>query len=211
VVAVEIDAALARQLRLTMAELAPTTVGNLTVIEEDALRIESETTFWGGTSPTMLVANLPYNISVPVLLHVLAQFPSITSGLVMVQLEVADRLAASPGSKVYGIPSVKLAWHADATRVATVPPTVFWPAPKVDSGLVRFVRRDPPVEAHRDSTFAVIDAAFSQRRKMLRSVLAARYGTIAHRALEQAGINPEARGETLTVHDFARLARYLTQ
>ncbi|MCL2471123.1 MAG: 16S rRNA (adenine(1518)-N(6)/adenine(1519)-N(6))-dimethyltransferase [Propionibacteriaceae bacterium] len=160
-------------------------------------------------TPTMLVSNLPYNISVPVILHILATFPSITRGLVMVQSEVAARLAAPPGSKVYGVPSAKIAWYAAASRVGTVPPTVFWPAPNVDSGLVRFVRRDPPVTATREATFSLIDTAFSQRRKMLRSVLASRYGPGVHLALEQAGISPQARGETLSIESFARLASHL--
>ena len=201
VVAVEIEPVLAEQLPKTMADLAPDKVKNLTVLQEDALRMGPVT-----PEPTMLVANLPYNISVPVILHVLKTMPSITHGLVMVQLEVADRLAAPPGSKVYGVPSAKLAWYASASRVGTVPSTVFWPAPNVESGLVRFVRRDPPPEADRQATFAVIDAAFSQRRKMLRSVLTSAYGPTARVALEQAGISPEARGETLSIDDFARLA-----
>ena len=211
VVAVEIEPALARQLPTTMADLAPDKVNNLTVIQEDALTIEPEDLNPSGVAdlPTMLVANLPYNISVPVILHVLAAFPSITHGLVMVQLEVADRLAAPPGSKVYGVPSAKLAWYASASRVGTVPSTVFWPAPNVESGLVRFVRHDPPPRADRKATFDVIDAAFSQRRKMLRSVLTSKYGPAARTALEQAGISPEARGETLSIDDFARLAHYL--
>ena len=206
VVAVEIEPVLASQLPKTMADLAPDRVNNLTVLQEDALKM-------GPVTPevTMLVANLPYNISVPVILHVLATMPSITHGLVMVQLEVADRLAAPPGSKVYGVPSAKLAWYASASRVGTVPSTVFWPAPNVESGLVRFVRHDPPPEADRRATFAVIDAAFSQRRKMLRSVLTSAYGPVARVALEQAGISPEARGETLSIDDFARLTHYLAK
>jgi 16S rRNA (adenine1518-N6/adenine1519-N6)-dimethyltransferase len=155
------------------------------------------------------VANLPYNIAVPVLLHVLATIPTISAGLVMVQLEVADRLAAPPGSKVYGIPSAKLAWYAAATRIGVVPPSVFWPAPKVDSGLVSLTRRDPP-PGDRRATFALIDAAFSQRRKMMRSVLSSKYGPGAREALDQAGINPEARAETLSITDFARLAGFLS-
>jgi len=205
VVAVEIESALAERLPVTMGELAPARVSNLTVLHEDALKMGPV-----DSNPTMLVANLPYNISVPVILHVLATCPTITHGLVMVQLEVADRLAAPPGSKVYGVPSAKLAWYASAARVGTVPPTVFWPAPNVDSGLVRFVRRDPPPGADRESTFALIDAAFSQRRKMLRSVLTSTYGPAVRPALEQAGIAPEARGETLSIEDFARLAGALT-
>jgi len=204
VLAVEIEPALAEQLPITMGELALDKVQNLTVLNQDALRMGPV-----DPEPTMLVANLPYNISVPVILHILATFPSITRGLVMVQLEVADRLAAPPGSKVYGVPSAKLAWYAAASRVATVPATVFWPAPNVESGLVRFQRHDPPAGADRESTFALIDAAFSQRRKMLRSVLTSKYGPRARPALEQAGIWPEARGETLSISDFARLASFL--
>jgi len=214
VVAVEIEPALARQLPTTMANLAPDKVNNLTVIQEDALTMGPEDLNSSGAPntplPTMLVANLPYNISVPVILHILATFPSISHGLVMVQLEVADRLAAPPGSKVYGVPSAKLAWYASASRVGTVPATVFWPTPNVESGLVRFVRHDPPPGADRQATFDVIDAAFSQRRKMLRSVLTSRYGPEAKVALEEAGISPEARGETLSIDDFARLANCLT-
>jgi len=216
VVAVEIEPVLADQLPTTMADLAPDKAENLVVLQEDALKIEPEDLTIPSAAdrlaplPTMLVANLPYNISVPVILHVLAAFPSISHGLVMVQLEVADRLAAPPGSKVYGVPSAKLAWYASASRVGTVPATVFWPAPNVESGLVRFVRHDPPPGADRQATFAVIDAAFSQRRKMLRSVLTSAYGPAAKAALEQAGISPEARGETLSIDDFARLAYFLT-
>ncbi|MDR0285160.1 MAG: 16S rRNA (adenine(1518)-N(6)/adenine(1519)-N(6))-dimethyltransferase RsmA [Propionibacteriaceae bacterium] len=208
VVAVEIEPALARQLPLTMAELASDKVDHLTVVEADALKLTGHEPGWPAGTPTTLVANLPYNIAVPVLLHVLATFPTITRGLVMVQLEVADRLVAPPGSRVYGVPSAKLAWYAAATRVGTVPPTVFWPAPNVESGLVRFERRDPP-RAERVATFSLIDASFSQRRKMLRSVLGSRYGAGAVPALLAAGIAPEARGETLSVEDFARLSAYL--
>jgi len=200
VVAVEIEPVLAHELPITMAELAPDKVGNLTVLEEDALRMGPVI-----PEPTMLVANLPYNISVPVILHILATFDSITRGLVMVQSEVADRLAAPPGSKVYGVPSAKLAWYATASRVGSVPSSVFWPAPNVESGLVRFIRHEPPA-GDRKSTFSLIDAAFSQRRKMLRSVLTSTYGPRARAALEEAGISPQARGETLSIDDFARLA-----
>ena len=206
VVAVEIEPVLANQLPVTMAELAPDKVDRLSVVEADALRMTEDVI--GGAQPTTLVANLPYNIAVPVLLHLLAGFPSIRRGLVMVQLEVADRLVAPPGSRVYGVPSAKLAWHATASRVGVVPPTVFWPAPKVESGLVRFTRRTPP-PADRATTFAVVDAAFSQRRKMLRSALSGRYGPAVREALAQAGIPAEARGETLSIEDFARLATHL--
>ncbi|MDR1512551.1 MAG: 16S rRNA (adenine(1518)-N(6)/adenine(1519)-N(6))-dimethyltransferase [Propionibacteriaceae bacterium] len=164
-----------------------------------------------GTPPTRLVANLPYNVAVPVLLRCLAEVPSLQAGLVMVQLEVADRLVAGPGSKVYGAPSAKLAWHAEAARAGTVPASVFWPAPNVESGLVRWTRRDPPTTAAtREAVFAVVDAAFGQRRKMLRSALAARFGgATAKAALAAAGISEEARGETLAIEEFARLAEAL--
>ncbi|MCL2482604.1 MAG: 16S rRNA (adenine(1518)-N(6)/adenine(1519)-N(6))-dimethyltransferase RsmA [Propionibacteriaceae bacterium] len=209
VLAVEVEPALVQQLPITMEELVPDKVDHLVVIEQDALRLAPPVP--SPMTPTMLVSNLPYNISVPVILHILATFPSIARGLVMVQSEVAARLAAPPGSKVYGVPSAKLAWYAAASRVGTVPPTVFWPAPNVDSGLVRFVRRDPPAMATREATFTLIDTAFSQRRKMLRSVLASRYGQGVHLALEQAGIPSQARGETLSIESFTRLASFLSR
>ena len=175
------------------------------MIEADALTVD----VIPDPQPTAVVANLPYNVSVPVLLYVLARFPGIRSGLVMVQAEVADRLVAPPGSKTYGIPSVKLAWYAAARRVGSVPPKVFWPVPNVDSGLVALQRRDPPVTtATREQVFALVDAAFAQRRKMLRSALVGVYGSSARasEALLAAGIDPTARGEVLDVTDFARLA-----
>jgi 16S rRNA (adenine1518-N6/adenine1519-N6)-dimethyltransferase len=155
------------------------------------------------------VANLPYNVAVPVVLHLLGALPSLQRGLVMVQAEVAERLAAPPGSKVYGVPSVKAAWYAATTRAGSVPRTVFWPMPNVDSGLVRLVRRVPPeTTATRPEVFAVIDAAFAQRRKTLRAALAGWAGSApaAEDALRAAGIDPSARGETLDVTAFARLA-----
>jgi 16S rRNA (adenine1518-N6/adenine1519-N6)-dimethyltransferase len=204
VLAVEIESRLAEQLPVTIAELAPGRVDQLSVLEADALRLTELQ-----PAPTTLVANLPYNISVPVILHLLATFPSIERGLVMVQLEVANRLAAPPGSKVYGIPSAKLAWYANALQVGKVPASVFWPAPNVESGLVRFVRRTPPPGATRETTFALIDAAFSQRRKMLRSVLASHYGPTLAAAFAETEISGEARAETLSIDDFARLAAAL--
>ena len=159
-----------------------------------------------------MVANLPYNVSVPVLLHVLARWDSIARGLVMVQLEVADRLVAGPGSRTYGVPSVKLAWYASSARVGTVPPTVFWPVPNVDSGLVSLTRREPPAtSASRKDVFRVVDAAFAQRRKMLRGALAGLFGSSADAAaaLEASGVDPQARGEVLEVADFARIAERL--
>ncbi|MDO4784871.1 MAG: 16S rRNA (adenine(1518)-N(6)/adenine(1519)-N(6))-dimethyltransferase RsmA, partial [Propionibacteriaceae bacterium] len=156
VTAIEIDERLAGRLTQTVAERLPGAQSRLRVLAQDALKVNE----LPGPDPTALVANLPYNVSVPVLLHALARWDSIASGLVMVQLEVADRLAARPGSKVYGAPSAKLAWYASAARVATVPPKVFWPVPNVDSGLVRLARRPAPATtATREEVFAVIDHA----------------------------------------------------
>jgi 16S rRNA (adenine1518-N6/adenine1519-N6)-dimethyltransferase len=205
VTAVEIDPVLAGALGGTVAERLPEAA--LTVVTADALRLAT----LPGTPPTALVANLPYNVAVPVVLHLLERLPSLRSGLVMVQAEVADRLAAPPGSKVYGVPSVKAAWYAETTRAGAVPRAVFWPVPNVDSGLVRLVRREPPPTApgiSRADVFAVIDAAFAQRRKTLRSALAGWAGSpgAAEAALRAAGIDPTARGETLDVAAFARIA-----
>ncbi|MEA5053197.1 MAG: 16S rRNA (adenine(1518)-N(6)/adenine(1519)-N(6))-dimethyltransferase RsmA [Propionicimonas sp.] len=208
VVAVEIEPSLARRLPRTVAELMPGRQAALTVIEADALAVGEVP----DPQPTAVVANLPYNVSVPVLLHVLAVFPTIASGLVMVQSEVADRLVAPPGSKVYGVPSAKLAWYGTARRVGSVPPTVFWPVPNVDSGLVEFARQLPPsTSATREQVFAVVDAAFAQRRKMLRGALAGLFGSsaAATAALQAAGVNPQARGEVLSVAEFAAIAEFL--
>jgi 16S rRNA (adenine1518-N6/adenine1519-N6)-dimethyltransferase len=204
VIAVEIDALLASALPATVAARAPDRTTELTVITADALTITDLP-----EAPSTVVANLPYNVSVPVLLHLLARFDSWRRGLVMVQAEVADRLVAPPGSRTYGVPSVKLAWHADAVRAGSVPSTVFWPTPKVESGLVSLTRRQPPrTRASREQVFAVIDAAFAQRRKMLRSALAGLAGSSAAASdrLVAAGLDPRARGETLSVVEFARLA-----
>jgi 16S rRNA (adenine1518-N6/adenine1519-N6)-dimethyltransferase len=157
------------------------------------------------------VANLPYNVAVPVLLHMLATFPGIERTLVMVQSEVADRLAAGPGNKVYGVPSVKANWYADVKRAGAIGRSVFWPAPNVDSGLVALVRRDPPrTTASRQEVFAVVDAAFAQRRKTLRAALAGWAGSAAaaEAALVAAGVSPQARGEALTVEEFAAVAEH---
>jgi 16S rRNA (adenine1518-N6/adenine1519-N6)-dimethyltransferase len=165
-----------------------------------------------GPPPTALVANLPYNVSVPVLLHLLSLLPSLERGLVMVQAEVADRLAAAPGSKVYGVPSVKAAWYADVRRAGTVGRNVFWPAPNVDSGLVAWTRREPPATtATREQVFRVVDAAFAHRRKVLRGALRDLAGSseAASAALTAAGVDPMARGESLTVGQFARIAEAL--
>jgi len=197
--AVEIDPALAAALPGTV------TAPNLTVHRADALRV---TAAEFAPAPTMLVANLPYNVAVPVVLHLLAELPTLRGGLVMVQKEVADRLVAPPGSKVYGIPSVKLAWYADARAAGRVPPAVFWPVPNVDSGLVAFACRPAPAAVPREKVFAVIDAAFAQRRKTLRAALAGWAGSPARaeEVLVTAGLNPQARGEALGVGEFAAIA-----
>ena len=207
VVAVEVDDRLARRLARTVAEHAPERADRLTVVEEDALRVTGV-----DPAPTTLVANLPYNVSVPVLLHLLALLPSLERGLVMVQAEVADRLAAPPGSRTYGVPSVKAAWYADVRRVGNVGRNVFWPAPNVDSGLVGWTRRDPPpTTATRQQVFAVVDAAFAQRRKTLRAALRPLVGDTAtvEAALTAAGVDPTARGEVLDVAAYARIAEAL--
>jgi 16S rRNA (adenine1518-N6/adenine1519-N6)-dimethyltransferase len=159
--------------------------------------------------PTVLVANLPYHAAVPILLHLLATVPSLGRGLVMVQAEVADRMSAPPGSRTYGVPSVKLAWFAEVRRAGPVSRSVFWPVPRVDSGLVAFTRRDPPPGAARDEVFAVVDAAFAQRRKTLRAALAPWAGSAsaAEQVLRKAGIDPGRRGESLDVAEFARIAQ----
>jgi 16S rRNA (adenine1518-N6/adenine1519-N6)-dimethyltransferase len=203
--AVEIDPVLAARLPRTAAERAPELADRLTVIGGDALRLRAADL--PGPAPTALVANLPYNVGVPVVLNLLAELPSLRRGLVMVQAEVAERLAASPGSRAYGIPSAKLAWFATSRRAGPVPRTVFWPVPNVDSGLLAFERRTPP-PGDRASVFAVVDAAFAQRRKVLRSALAGWAGsaTAAEQALRAAGVEPGARAETLAIGDFARIA-----
>ncbi|GGT77522.1 16S rRNA (adenine(1518)-N(6)/adenine(1519)-N(6))-dimethyltransferase RsmA [Actinomadura citrea] len=207
VVAVEIDPALAAELPATAAAREPDFAARLEVVRADAMRI----TEVPGPAPTALVANLPYNVAVPVVLHLLATLPSLRSALVMVQAEVADRMVAGPGSKIYGVPSVKLAWYGDARRAGPVGRAVFWPAPNVDSGLVAFTRRDPPpTGASRREVFAVVDAAFAQRRKTLRAALAGWAGSAAaaEEALRAADVDPRARGEALDVTAFARIAEY---
>ena len=209
VVAVEIETQFAEQLPKTIATHLPEHAARLSVIEADALTVTSLP-----SEVTALVANLPYNISVPVLLHFLELFPKIESMLVMVQKEVADRLAAGPGSRVYGVPSVKVRWFGDVALVGTVGRTVFWPEPNIDSGLVRLVRTAPPVcESPREYVFSVVDAAFSQRRKALRGALAQFAGgpDRSEAALRAADIDPGVRGETLTVVEFARLADALAR
>ncbi len=205
VIAIEIDDVLAAELPVTIAKHAPEFAERLTVITADALDVTELP-----REPTALVANLPYNVSVPVLLTLLARFPSIQHVLVMVQAEVADRLAAEPNSKVYGVPSVKARWYADVTRAGSIGRNVFWPAPNVDSGLVRLTKTTSRGDdALRDRTFAVVDAAFGQRRKTLRAALASYAGGAdrAEAALRAAGIDPGARGEQLNVESFVALAR----
>ncbi|KAA2252924.1 16S rRNA (adenine(1518)-N(6)/adenine(1519)-N(6))-dimethyltransferase RsmA [Solihabitans fulvus] len=208
VLAVEIDPVLAERLPRTAAERAPDLAGRLRVLLADAMRVTADQLRADGPEPTALVANLPYNIAVPVVLHLLAELPSLAKGLVLVQSEVADRMAAGPGSKVYGVPSVKLAWYAAARRAGPVPRAVFWPVPNVDSALVSFTRRPEPSTVERATMFALVDAAFSQRRKTLRAALAGWAGSAAQAGelLRSAGVDPGARGEQLSVTDFARIA-----
>ena len=203
VIAVEIDPRLAQQLPITVAQHFEHPE-NLTVINKDALAVNELP-----VAPTVLVANLPYNVSVPVLLHLLEKFPTLRTGVVMVQAEVADRLAAKPGGKEYGIPSVKAAWWADVKNVGTVSRSIFWPAPNVDSKLVGFTRRETAgSEESREKVFTIIDAAFAQRRKMLRSALSSLYGSssAAEAILIKAGIDPTLRGEALQIESFCKIA-----
>lgn len=204
VVALEIDPRLAGRLAQTVGERAPEYAQRLSVINKDALKVRREDL---DVEPTALVANLPYNVSVPVLLHLLAEFPTIRRVLVMVQKEVADRLAAEPGSKIYGVPSVKASFYGPVSRAGVIGKNVFWPAPNIESGLVRIDVTSPFPREQREQVFPLIDAAFAQRRKTLRSTLAGAYGSpaAAEEALRAAGIDPGLRGEKLSVADFARL------
>ncbi|MCP1387672.1 16S rRNA (adenine(1518)-N(6)/adenine(1519)-N(6))-dimethyltransferase RsmA [Corynebacterium sp. TA-R-1] len=204
VIALEIDPRLAGRLEATVSTRAPEYAERLTVINIDALKVTREHI---DATPTALVANLPYNVSVPVLLHLLAEFPTIRRVLVMVQKEVADRLAAQPGSKIYGVPSVKAAFYGDVSRAGTIGKNVFWPAPNIESGLVRIDVSDERDRALRSAVFPLVDAAFAQRRKTLRSTLAGVFGSpaAAEEALRAAGIDPGLRGEALSVDDFVRL------
>ena len=206
VVAVEIDSVLAAELPKTIADRAPEFAALVDVVTADALGVgEAEV-----GRPTVLAANLPYNVAVPVLLTLLAALPSLDRGIVMVQAEVADRMCAGPGSRVYGAPSAKLAWYASARPGGNVPRTVFWPMPNVDSKLVAFTRHAPPeTTASRAEVFAVVDAAFGQRRKTLRAALGGWAGSpvAAERLLRAAGVDPGARGEALAISDFARIAQ----
>ena len=207
VTAIEIDDVLAGALPSTIAARMPERAERFTLVHRDAMDVGE----LPGPPPTALVANLPYNVAVPVLLHMLATFPTIERTLVMVQSEVADRLAARPGNKVYGVPSVKANWYAEVKRAGAIGRSVFWPAPNVDSGLVSLVRRDPPVTtARREDVFKAVDAAFAQRRKTLRAALAGWAGSAAaaEAALVAAGVSPQARGEALTVEEFAAIAEH---
>ncbi len=224
VTAIEIDPRLAAKLPETIAARGPEREGlDFRVLLQDALRISQQD--WvsaGRPQPTALVANLPYNASVPVLLHLLHEFPTIKRVLVMVQLEVADRLAAHPGSKIYGVPSVKARFYGDVSRAATIGKNVFWPAPKIDSGLVRIDRWEPGTapwdqevgeasanDQLRATVFSLADAAFLQRRKTLRAALSSWFGSgvKAEQALTAAGIDPKERGEKLSTTHFVDLAR----
>lgn len=205
VTAVEIDPVLAGRLPATVVERAPGAAERFTVRTQDALKLRATDL---ADQPTHLVANLPYNVAVPVVLHLLAELPSLAHGLVMVQTEVADRMAAGPGSRIYGVPSVKLAWYGPARKVAPVPRAVFWPVPNVDSALVAFERSAEPASgADRDEVFAVVDAAFAQRRKTLRAALSSWAGSAerAEAILRAAGVDPRTRGEQLGVRDFAKI------
>ena len=210
VLAVEVDPLLASALPATVADRAPDRAEALRVYHADALRLRRAELVEaaGGREPTALVANLPYNVGVPVLLHLLAELPSLRHGLVMVQAEVADRLTAPPGTRSYGAPSVKVAWFAEARRAGQVPRAVFWPVPNVDSGLVALTARPAPSTVPRDQVFALVDAAFAQRRKTLRAALASWAGSAAtaEQILRAAGVDPGLRGEQLTTYDFARIA-----
>ena len=210
VVAVEIDGRLASALPTTIERLGGEGAARrLTVVEQDALTLDVDQLDDWGAVPTALVANLPYNVSVPVLLHLVDALDSLRSGLVMVQAEVADRLTAPPGSRTYGAPSVKLAWYGRAEPAGSVSRSVFWPVPNVDSSLVRFTREaPPPTTAPRRAVFDVVEAAFAQRRKSLRAALAGWAGSpvLAEAALRAAGVDPGLRGERLGVADFARIA-----
>ncbi|MFD6431240.1 16S rRNA (adenine(1518)-N(6)/adenine(1519)-N(6))-dimethyltransferase RsmA [Streptomyces venezuelae] len=208
VTAVEIDDVLAGALPATVEARLPQKAGSFGLVHSDAMLVGE----LPGPAPTALVANLPYNVAVPVLLHMLDTFPTIERTLVMVQAEVADRLAAGPGSRVYGVPSVKANWYAEVKRAGSIGRNVFWPAPNVDSGLVSLVRRAEPVKtsASKREVFAVVDAAFAQRRKTLRAALSGWAGSAAaaEAALVAAGVSPQARGEALTVEEFARIAEH---
>lgn len=214
VTAIEIDMPVAQRLSTTVEQWRPNSAHRLSVVAADAMRISQAQVAAAAPEvasgpPTAIVANLPYNVAVPVMLHLLAELPSIRHGLVMVQQEVAQRLTAEPGSKIYGVPSVKMAWYGNATHAGTVGTKVFWPAPRITSGLVHFTAQKPPeTTATRQQVFDVIDVAFAQRRKTLRAALRdwAGSGVAAEEILVAAGVDPKARGEVLEIDQFARIA-----
>ncbi len=210
VTAIEIDSRLAAALPAIVAERAPEESPRLAVVEADAVHVEAvAVAAVRAAPPTALVANLPYNVAVPVILHALETFPTLERVLVMVQAEVADRIVAPPGSRTYGIPSAKVAWYGAARRAGDIGRAAFWPVPRVDSALVLVERREPPVTtASREEVFGVINKAFAQRRKALRGTVRTLAGSpeAGDAALERAGIAPLARGETLGIAQFARLA-----
>lgn len=214
VTAIEIDPPVANRLATTVEAWRPESSHRLSVVEGDALRIsrdeiDAARPQAANGPPTAIVANLPYNVAVPVMLHILAELPSIQHGLVMVQQEVAERLVAGPGSKIYGVPSVKMAWYGKATSAGAVGTKVFWPAPRITSGLVHFAAEEPPeTTATRQEVFDVIDTAFAQRRKTMRAALSqwAGSGAAAEEILVAAGVDPKVRGEVLEIEHFARIA-----
>ncbi|MFM1750428.1 MAG: 16S rRNA (adenine(1518)-N(6)/adenine(1519)-N(6))-dimethyltransferase RsmA [Candidatus Nanopelagicaceae bacterium] len=202
-IAIEIDDRLAKQLPITVEAHNPG--ADLIVINKDALVISELP-----KNPTVLVANLPYNVSVPVLLNLLERFPSLREGVVMVQAEVADRLAAKPGNKDYGVPSLKSAWWADLELAGNIARSIFWPVPNVDSKLVYFKRHSPlGDEDFRHKVFALIDAAFSQRRKMIRSAMSSVLGENSESIIKNAGIDPTLRGEALDISAYIAIAKQI--
>ncbi|MFI6102284.1 16S rRNA (adenine(1518)-N(6)/adenine(1519)-N(6))-dimethyltransferase RsmA [Lentzea sp. NPDC051213] len=206
VVAVEIDPPLAQRLPQTAREMDPENADKLHVVLKDAMKVSKDDL---PVQPTAIVANLPYNVAVPVVLHLMSELPTLRKGLVMVQAEVADRMAAKPGSKIYGVPSVKLAWYADAKKAGPIGRNVFWPAPNVDSGLVWFRRHESPLSTvDRKRLFEIIDAAFAQRRKTLRAALKGWAGGVQQvdELLQKADVDPQQRAERLGVIDFIRIA-----
>lgn len=219
VTAIEIDSPVAALLPETIEQWRPGSTDRLSVINADAMRItgtqilENQPAAATGP-PTAIVANLPYNVAVPVMLHLLAELPSIQHGLVMVQQEVAERITAQPGIKIYGVPSVKMAWYADTSYAGTIGTKVFWPAPRITSGLVQFTAKEPPATpVSRQQVFAVIDAAFAQRRKTLRAALSGWAGSpqTAEEILRAAEVDPKARGEVLDITQYIRIAEQYEQ
>ena len=225
VTAVEIDHRLAAELPHTVAAMQPQAADRLRVIRSDALEVtaaqlhgdpapDASTSSARASLPEVLVANLPYNVSVPILMHLLEILPSLRSGLVMVQAEVGNRIAAAPGSKEYGSPSAKAAWYGRWRIAGTVSRRIFWPVPGVDSNLVSFTRAERPIgtEAERCATFELVNAAFAGRRKMLRQSLQGVLGIPttaegAGGAISAAGVDPTARAEQLDIGQFLAIAR----